>query len=113
DAQVVPLPTGGVEDGIGGVVVPPGGQPSGLTDLADRPRAQADDPASDEDLEGLEDLGAEALAERRYQFYEGGDKLIHGVGPPRVYDPGWLQRPQDSQAARGGPLLVAPPVAPG
>ena len=97
---------GGVEDGVGGVVVPLGGQPGGLPDLADGPRADADDPAGDQGLEGLEDLGAEAIAERLYQRGEAGDKLIHRSGPPCGYDPGGSQQPQDKQAARDGPLLL-------
>ena len=71
DAQVVPLPGGGMEDGVGGIVVPLGRQPGGLPDLADGARAEADDPAGDQRLEGLEDLGAEAIAERLYQMRRG------------------------------------------
>jgi hypothetical protein len=63
-----------VEDGIGGVVVPLGGQAGGLPDLADGAGAEADDPAGDQGLEGLEDLGVEAIAERLYQRGEAGDK---------------------------------------
>ena len=97
DAQVVPLPGGGVEDGVGGVVVPLGGQPGGLPDLADGARAEADDPAGDQGLEGLEDLGAEAIAERLYQGGEAGDKLIHRADLRAVNDPGVPQHPQDSR----------------
>ena len=93
DAQVVPLPGGGVEDGVGGVVVPLGGQPGGLPDLADGARAEADDPAGDQGLEGLEDLGVEAIAERLYQRGEAGDKLIHRADLRAVRDPGVLQHP--------------------
>jgi hypothetical protein len=67
DPQVVPLPGGGVEDGLGGVVVPPGRQAGGLPDLTDGAWAEADDPASQERLEGGEDLGVEAIAGRHYQ----------------------------------------------
>src|SRR6185312_7287741 len=77
DAQVVPLPAGGVEDGIGGVVVPLGGQPGGLPDGADGVWAEADDPSGDQGLKGREDLGVEAIAEGLYQGDEAGDKLIH------------------------------------
>jgi hypothetical protein len=52
-----------VEHGAGGVVAPPGGQPGGRPDLADGPRADADDPAGDQDLERREDLGAEEKVE--------------------------------------------------
>ena len=62
DAQVVPLPGGGVEDGVGGVVVPLGGQPGGEPDLADGAWPLAGDPAGEQGLEGLEDLGVEAVA---------------------------------------------------
>ena len=111
DPQVVPLPGGGVEDGVGGVVVPPGGQPGGLPDLADGARADADDPAGDQDLERLEDLGAEAIAERRYQRGERGDKLVHRSGPPCGDDPGVRHHPQDKHAAREGPLRLASSTA--
>src|SRR6185295_3430134 len=66
EAQVVPLPAGGAEDGIGGVVVPPGGQAGRLPDGAEGVRAEADDPAGDQGLEGGEDLGVEAIAECLY-----------------------------------------------
>jgi hypothetical protein len=82
DAQVVPFPGGRMEDGIGGVVVPLRGQPGGLPDLADSAGAETDDPAGDQDLEGLEDFGPEAVAERRYQSGEAGDELVHRGGPP-------------------------------
>ena len=94
-----------MEDGIGGVVVPLGGQAGGLPDAADGVRADADDPAGEEDLEGLEDLDAEAVAQRRYQFDESGDKLVHGGGPPWGDDPGRSQQPQDTPATPGGPPL--------
>src|SRR5512147_2842880 len=92
--------------------MPFGSQPGGLPDLGDGPRADADDPPGDEHLERLEDLGAEAVAERRYQRGEAGDKLIHGSGPPCGYDPGASRQPQDKQAARAGPLPFAPSMEP-
>jgi hypothetical protein len=56
-----------MEHGIGGVVVAFGGQSGGLPDLADGPRSEADDPAGEQGLEGLEDLGSgEAGAEGFY-----------------------------------------------
>jgi hypothetical protein len=88
--------------------MPFGGEPGGLSALADGVGAEAVDPAGEQHLERLEDLGAEAVAERCYQFGEGRDKLIHACGPPCGYDPGRLQQPQDRQAARDGPLLLAP-----
>src|SRR5262245_23377568 len=94
-----------MEDGVGRVVMPPGGQPGGLPDLADGVWAEADDPAGDQDLEGLEDLDAEAVAQRRYQFGEAGDKLVHGGGPPCGDDPGGSQQPQDTPATPSGPPL--------
>ena len=42
--------------------------------------AQADDPARDQDLEGLEDFDPEAVREGSYQRGEARDKLIHGAG---------------------------------
>src|SRR5262249_38663410 len=67
DPQVVPVPDGGAEDGVGGVVMPLGGQARGLPGAADGVRAIAEDPAGEQGLEGLEDLGAEAVAEGSYQ----------------------------------------------
>ena len=61
-----------MEDGVSGVVVALGGQAGGLPDLADGAWAEADDPAGDQDLKGLEDLGVEAIAERLYQRGEEG-----------------------------------------
>ena len=92
-AQVVPLPAGGVEDGIGGAVVPLGGQAGGLPDRADGARAEADNPSGDQGLEGREDLGVEAIAERLYQGGEAGDKLIHRAGLRAVRDPVVLEHP--------------------
>src|SRR5262249_28996380 len=88
EAQGVPLPGGGVEDGVGGIVVPPGSQPGGLPDLTDGPRAVAGDPAGEQGLEGLEDLDAEAVPEVSYQIGEAGDKLVHGAGLRRDEVPG-------------------------
>src|SRR5512135_1151169 len=80
EAQVVPLPDRRVEDGVGGVVMPLGRQPGGEPDLADGPGSLADNPAGEEGLEGLEDLGVEAVGARRYQGSERGNKLVHGAG---------------------------------
>jgi hypothetical protein len=92
-AQVVPLPGGGMEDGVGGVVVPLGSQAGGLPDLADGARAKADDPTGDERLEGREDLGMETIAKRLYQSGEAGDKLIHRAGLREVCGPGVPEHP--------------------
>jgi hypothetical protein len=93
DPQVVPLPGGGVEHGVGGVVMTSGGQAGGLPDLADGAWAKADDPTGDERLEGGEDLGMETTAERLYQSGEAGDKLIHRADLRAVYGPGVLEHP--------------------
>ena len=93
DAQVVPLPGGGVEDRVRGVVVPLRGQPGGLPNLADGTRADANDPPGEQRLEGLKDLDAEAIAEGSYQMGEAGDKLIHRAGLRAVNDPGVAQHP--------------------
>ena len=93
DPQVVPLPGGRVEDGIGGVVMAFGGQPGRLPDLADSARAEADDPAGDQRLEGGEDLGVETIVERLYQRGQAGDKLIHRADLRAVRDPGVLEHP--------------------
>ena len=45
-----------MEDGVGGIVMPLGGQTSGLPDLADGVGTETNDPTGDQDLEGLEDL---------------------------------------------------------
>src|SRR5262249_24485955 len=110
DPQVVPLPGGGVEDGVGGVVVPPGGQPGGLPDIADGVRAGAGDPAGEQGLGGLEDLDGGAVAQRRYQFGQAGDKLVHGGGPLGVAGVSWgcynlmrsVNRRAAARARRGG-----------
>ena len=95
---------GGVEDGVGGVVVAFGGQPGGLPDLADGARAEADDPAGEQRLEGGEDAGVEAIAEGLYQGGERRNKLIHGADLRAVNGPGATQHPQDTDFARDGPL---------
>jgi hypothetical protein len=82
-----------VEDGIGGVVVPLGGQTGGLPDRADGVWTAADDPSGDQGLKGGEDLGVEASAERLYQSSEAGDKLIHRADLRAVRDPGELEYP--------------------
>ena len=94
DAQVVPLPGGGAEDGVGGIVVPLGGPPGGLPDLAEGARAEADDPTGEHGLEGREDLGVEAIAERLYQGGERRDKLIHGADLRAVSGPGCQNTPR-------------------
>ncbi len=93
DSQVVPLPAGGVEHGIGGVVVPLRGEAGGLPDLADGARADTDDPPGEEHLEGLEDLDAEAFAEGSYQVGEAGDKLIHRADLRAADNPGVAEHP--------------------
>ena len=93
DAQVVPLPSGGLEDGVSRIVMPLGGPTGRLPDLADGARAEADDPTGEQRLEGLEDLRVEAIGERLYQCSEAGDKLIHGVDLRAVNDPGVAQHP--------------------
>ena len=100
EAQVVPLPTGGVEDGVGGVVVPLGRQPGGEPDLGDGPWPLAGDPAGEQGLEGLEDLGVEAVGERRYQGGERRDKLSHGAGLRGAEVPGVVKQPQDTESVR-------------
>jgi hypothetical protein len=60
--------------------MPFGRQTSGLPDLADRVGTETDDPARDQDLEGLKDFAPEAIPEGSYQRGEAGDKLIHGAG---------------------------------
>jgi hypothetical protein len=80
EAQVVPLPDGGMEDCVGGVMMPLGGQPGSEPDLADGTWPLTDDPAGEQRLERLEDLGMEAVLERHYQGGERGDKLRHGAG---------------------------------
>ncbi len=89
NAQVVPLPDGGTEYGVGGVVVAPSGPTRGLPDPADSVRAQADNPASDENLKGAEDAGVKAVAKRLYQCSQRGDKLIHRADLHAVSDP-WV-----------------------
>jgi hypothetical protein len=66
EAQVIRLPGGGSEDGIGSVVMAPGGPSGGLPDLADGPQPEADDPSGEQRLEGGEDLRVEAIAEGLY-----------------------------------------------
>ena len=104
DAQVIPLPGGGVEDGVGGIVMPPRGPSGGLPDLADGARAEADDPTGEQGLEGGEDAGVEAIAEGLYQDGERRNKLIHGADLRAVSSPGAVQHPQDTDSAQGGPL---------
>ena len=89
DAQVVPLPDGGMEHGIGRVVMPLGGQSGGLPDLADGARPEADDPTGEEGLKRGEDTGVKAVAEGLYQGGERGDKLIHRADLRAVSDP-WV-----------------------
>jgi hypothetical protein len=93
DPQFVPIPTGGVEHGVGGIVVTLGGQAGGLPDLADRSRADTKDPTGQQRLKGRADLRVEAIAERLYQRRERGDKLIHRADLRAVRDPGVLQHP--------------------
>jgi hypothetical protein len=93
DAQVVPLPGGGVEDGIGGVVVSLGRQAGRLPDLAEGAGAEADDPTGEQGLEGREDLGVEVVAERLYQRGEAGDKLVHRADLRAVRGPGVPEHP--------------------
>jgi hypothetical protein len=69
-----------MQDRIGSIVMPLGGQSSGLPDLADGVGAETDDPTSDQDLECVEDLDAEAVTKGFYQRSHAGDKLIHGAG---------------------------------
>ncbi len=78
--QIIPLPSGGVKDGVGRVVMPSGGQAGGLPNLADGVGTDANDPAGEQNLESLEDFNSEATPERFYQRGEAGDKLIHGAG---------------------------------
>ena len=86
--------------------MPLGGQTGGLPDLADGVRAEADDPTGEQDLEGLEDLGAEAIAERLYQRGEAGDKLIHRADLRAVTILVCLKQPQDTESAGDGPLFL-------
>jgi hypothetical protein len=83
---------------------PPGpGAPGNLTEGAG---TEADDPAGEQRLEGDEDLGVEARAERLYQHGERGDKLIHRANLRAVRDPGGVVHPQDSNPVRDGPFLL-------
>ena len=100
DPQVVPLPGGGVEDGVGGVVVPLGRQPGGEPDLGDGPWSLAGDPPGEQCLERLEDLGMEAVGERCYQGSERGDKLSHGAGLRAAEIPGVVKQRQDTKSVR-------------
>ena len=75
EAQVVPLPDRRVEHGVGGVVMPRGRQLGGEPDFAEGARPLTDDPPGEQCLEGGEDAGMEAVAERLYQGGERGDKL--------------------------------------
>ena len=68
-------------------------------------RAEADDPAGDEGLEGGEDGGVEAIAERPYQRGEAGNKLVHGAGLRLGLVPGRCGNPQDTESVRDGPLF--------
>jgi hypothetical protein len=72
DPLVVPFSGRGVEDGEGGVGVPLGGQPGSLPDFADGARAEADDPAGGQVLEGLEGLWVEVIAGHLYRRGEEG-----------------------------------------
>jgi hypothetical protein len=92
-AEVVPLPDGGAKDRVRGVVMALGGPAGGLPDSADGMRSEADDPAGQQGLEGLEDLGMETLVEGLYQSGERGNKLIHGADLRAVSDPGVPQQP--------------------
>jgi hypothetical protein len=93
DPRVVPLPGGGVEHGVGGIVMTFGGQAGGLPDATDGVRTEADDPTGDERLECGEDLGMETIAKRPYQGGEAGDKLVHRAGLRVVCGPGVLEHP--------------------
>ncbi len=112
EAQVIPLPGGGVEDGVSGVVVPLGGPPGDLPDLADGAWTEADDPAVQQRLEGDKDLGMEAIAEGLYQRGERGNKLIHGADLRAVNGPGARQHPQDYRLRVGWSALFVPSTTP-
>src|SRR5512135_3719944 len=86
--------------GVSGVMVPLGGQPGSEPDLAEGAWSLADDPAGDQGLEGLEDLGMEAVGARRYQGSEGGDKLSHGGGLRAAEVSGVVLQPQDTKTVR-------------
>src|SRR5262249_55487930 len=105
--QIVPLPGRRMEDGIGGVVMAFEGQSRGLPDAREGVWPQTDNPAGQKRLEVLEDLDAEAIAERFYQAGERGDKLIHGVDLRAVDNPEGCEQPQDKPATRDGPLPFA------
>src|SRR5512135_1913504 len=104
DTEVIPLPDGGMENGVGGVVMALGRQPGGEPDLADGAWPLAEDSAGEQGLEGLEDLGMEAVGERRYQGSERGDKLVHGADLGAVDDPVVVEQLQDTESVRDGPL---------
>ena len=96
-----------MEDSVGGIMMAFGCQTSGLPDLADRVGTEADDPARNQDLEGLEDFNSEAVTEGFYQLGEARDKLIHGAGLPANSVFGILKQPQDTESAGVCPLFLS------
>jgi hypothetical protein len=106
-AQVIPLPRGGMEDRVGGIVMPFRRQTGGLPDLADRVRTETDDPARDQDLECVEHFDPEAVTEGSYQRGEARDKLSHGAGLHANSVFGVLYQPQDTESAGVCPLLLS------
>src|SRR5512147_1106577 len=96
---------GGMEDGIGGVVMPLGGQSGGLPDLGDGAGPEANDPAGDQRVDGGEDAGVAGVAERLYQGGQSGNKLAPGAGLRWALAPGQCGNPQDTESVREGPLF--------
>lgn len=79
--DIVPVPFGGREEGVGSIPVMGGGSSGGLPEFGDGAGTGRDDPGGEELAEGVEGFGpCEDGSQGLDQNGERGDKLIPGTG---------------------------------